>query len=88
MTYEKGSCKRGNCNFILCIVFGEIHFPAYLPVSKIFAYKHVFVKTLVQISTSMEVNHLIKVKNCITSKMDSSLFRKFWLHKGKLTFIV
>ena len=28
-------------------------------VFKIFAYKHFFVKTLVQISTSTEVNHLI-----------------------------
>ena len=30
-----------------------------MPVFKIFAYKHFFVKTLVQISTSTEVNHLI-----------------------------
>ena len=30
-----------------------------MPVLKVFAYKHFFVKTLVQISTSTEVNHLI-----------------------------
>ena len=30
-----------------------------MPVFKIFAYEHVFGKTLVQISTSTEVNHLI-----------------------------
>ena len=30
-----------------------------MPVFKIFAYKHFFLKTLVQISTSTEVNHLI-----------------------------
>ena len=30
-----------------------------MSVSKVFAYKYFFVKTLVQISTSTEVNHLI-----------------------------
>ena len=30
-----------------------------MTILKIFAYKHFFVKTLVQISTSTEVNHLI-----------------------------
>ena len=30
-----------------------------MPVFKVFAYKDFFVKTLVQISTSTEVNHLI-----------------------------
>ena len=30
-----------------------------MPVFKIFAYEHVFAKTLVQISTSTELNHLI-----------------------------
>ena len=30
-----------------------------MPILKIFAYKQFFVKTLVQISTSSEVNHLI-----------------------------
>ena len=30
-----------------------------MPVFKIFAYEHVFAKTVVQISTSTEVNHLI-----------------------------
>ena len=30
-----------------------------IPVFKIFAYKHFFVKTLVQISTPTELNHLI-----------------------------
>ena len=37
-------------------------------------------KTLVQISTSTEVNHLTSKKLNIRRKMDSSLFRKFWLH--------
>ena len=30
-----------------------------MPILKIFAYKHFFVKILVQISTTSEVNHLI-----------------------------
>ena len=30
-----------------------------MPVFKIFAYEHVFAKTVVQISASTEVNHLI-----------------------------
>ena len=51
-----------------------------MPVFKIFAYKHFFVKTLVQISTSTEVNHLISKELYNRSKMDSTLFRKFWLH--------
>ena len=33
-----------------------------MPVFKIFAYKHVFVKTLVQISTSTKVNYLISIE--------------------------
>ena len=35
-----------------------------MPVFKIFAYKHFFVKTLVQISTSTKVNHLISKELC------------------------
>ena len=35
-----------------------------MPVFKISAYKHFFVKTLVQISTSTEANHLICKELC------------------------
>ena len=34
-----------------------------MPVFKIFAYKH-FVKTVIQISSSIEVNHLISKELC------------------------
>ena len=50
-----------NCLFpkILLAMYKNLYSNMKMPVFKIFAYKHFFVKTLVQISTSTEVNHLI-----------------------------
>ena len=61
------------CNFITLFLITQINclFPKILamyknlysnmnmPVFKIFAYKHIFVKILVQISTSTKVNHSV-----------------------------
>ena len=49
-----------------------------MPVFKIFAYKHFFVKTLVQISTSAELNHLMSKE--LYKKQNGVKFREFWLH--------
>ena len=55
-----------------------------MPVCKIFAYKHFFVKTVIWVSSSVVVNHLIRKE--LYQKQNGFKFMKFWLHCMKIDF--